>query len=375
MVLFNSQNLRDEQMRRLWVTLFCFMSICAFEGLTAKAAVVLFGSGVNQFAIDFVPIGSPGNAGDPVPNGPTGTGMIKPFGSVAYEYQIAKYEISREIIEKYNADFGATNSMQIELADMRFMGGDHPGKPATGASWNEAARFVNWLNTSQNFSPAYYFPTGGVNDDVADWSPLLHPLDYDPANPVRSRRAKYVLPTFDERYKATFYDPTKDGTGGYWTYASSSDSVPIAVASGTSPNTLVYAQTFEQGPALVDQAGGLNAFGVMGMGGNVYEFEESIGTFTTNGIPYRGLYSGRWNGEEFQQSRDFRGMWPAYARLAGSANIGFRVVSLSGGGGGGGKGVVPEPGTIWIVAAMGLPAYARWRKTRRLGSGEEMPFA
>jgi hypothetical protein len=107
------------------------------------------------------------------------------------------------------------------------------------------------------------------------------------------------------------------------------------------------------------------------MGGNVYEWEESIGTFTNNGIPYRGLYSGRWDGEEFQQTRDFRGMSFAHGWFG---NVGFRVVSLSGGGGGGGKGVVPEPGTIWIVAAMGLPGYARWRKTRRLGSGEEMPL-
>ena len=30
-------------------------------------------------------------------------------------------------------------------------------KPATSVSWNEAARFVNWLNTSRGHPPAYKF--------------------------------------------------------------------------------------------------------------------------------------------------------------------------------------------------------------------------
>ena len=36
-------------------------------------------------------------------------------------------------------------------------GGPRPAMPATGISWNEAARFVNWLNVSQGHPVAYKF--------------------------------------------------------------------------------------------------------------------------------------------------------------------------------------------------------------------------
>ncbi len=32
-----------------------------------------------------------------------------------------------------------------------------PDKPATSVTWSEAARFVNWLNTSTGGKPAYKF--------------------------------------------------------------------------------------------------------------------------------------------------------------------------------------------------------------------------
>ena len=35
-------------------------------------------------------------------------------------------------------------------------------QPATSVSWNEAARFVNWLDTSQGFTPAYKFALSRV---------------------------------------------------------------------------------------------------------------------------------------------------------------------------------------------------------------------
>ena len=55
-----------------------------------------------------------------------------------YVYRIAKYEISREMIEKANAAGG----LGITLADMTNYGGNGPNRPATGVNWNEAARFV-----------------------------------------------------------------------------------------------------------------------------------------------------------------------------------------------------------------------------------------
>ena len=49
-------------------------------------------------------------------------------------------EVSEQMIADYNIySAGPTITKDTRGAN----------KPATGVSWNEAARFVNWLNTSQ----------------------------------------------------------------------------------------------------------------------------------------------------------------------------------------------------------------------------------
>jgi sulfatase modifying factor 1 len=95
------------------------------------AGTVTFGSGVNSFNMEFVTIGNPNNAADT-------TGNPNPASAVAYEYGIGKFEVSEDMITKFNA----SQSLQI-TQDAR-----GAAKPATSISWNEAARFVNWLNTS-----------------------------------------------------------------------------------------------------------------------------------------------------------------------------------------------------------------------------------
>src|SRR5687768_14897228 len=101
-----------------------------------------FGSGANRFDIEFVLIGNPGNAADT-------TGNPNPVGSVPYTYRIGKFEISEQMIEKANALGGLFLSPSQR----------GPNKPATDISWNDMARFVNWLNTSTGSHPAYKFTT------------------------------------------------------------------------------------------------------------------------------------------------------------------------------------------------------------------------
>ncbi len=148
------------------------------------AAVVSFGSGVgNTFNMEFVTIGNPNNDADT-------TVAPNPAGRVTYTYDIGKFEVSRDMITKFNA----SQSLQISLEDMTSFDGNGANKPATGISWNEAARFVNWLNTSTGGHAAYKFTTSGVNDDIALWT-AADTLDYDATNPYRSKRATYVLPS------------------------------------------------------------------------------------------------------------------------------------------------------------------------------------
>jgi hypothetical protein len=112
-----------------------------------------FGSGSNQFSIDFVTVGNPGNSNDT-------TG----YGGVPYEYLIGKYTISQNQI-----DVATRNGLQNVTAGA--WSGDQPAAPM---QWFEAAAYVNWLNTSQGYRPAYNLTfTNGA------WSMALWPTTLD----------------------------------------------------------------------------------------------------------------------------------------------------------------------------------------------------
>jgi formylglycine-generating enzyme required for sulfatase activity len=235
-----------------------------------------------------VDIGNAGNADDT-------TGTPNPAGAVAYAYGLGKYEVSEDMITKFNA----SQALQITKSDR---GG---AKPATSVSWNEAARFTNWLNTSTGGSAAYKFTTNGVNDNIALWT-AADTLDYNATNPYRSLRANYVLPSMDEWYKAAYYNPT---TGTYFDFPNGLDTPPTAVASGTAANTAVYGQFFAQGPADVTSAGGLSPYGIMGLGGNVWEWEEtSLDLNNSSGSSDRGIRGGNWDFNSFNLSSSTRGL-------------------------------------------------------------------
>jgi len=165
----------------------------------------------------FVPIGNPGNA-------PDTTGSPNPAGSVEYHYRMGRYEVSRDMINKANAEGG----LGITLWNMVSFGGNGANRPATGVSWNESARFVNWLNTSQGYSPAYKFDLqpGDVGYNVLADITLWQATDsgFNSANRFRNSLARYFLPSIDEWYKAAYFDPnTNGGNGGYWNYPNGSD--------------------------------------------------------------------------------------------------------------------------------------------------------
>jgi sulfatase modifying factor 1 len=309
----------------------------------AEAGVITFGVAGNSFEMEFVPIGSPGNA-------PDTTGTPNPAGSVAYVYGIGKFEVSRRMVETYNAVFGTANTLQISLADLTPYGGNGPDKPAT-LSWNSAARFVNWLNTSTGGYAAYKYNTGGVNANIATWS-ASDVLDYDPSNPYRSRRATFALPSANEWYKAAYYDP---GSGAYFNHGTGSDTRPTSVASGTAPGTAVWNRS---GPANVDQAGGLSAYGVMGLSANAWDWEESSFDLTnsSSGLQ-RGIRGGSWLHGPNELSSSWRN--PLSPITAGDANVGFRVVQLID------PRPVPEPSQVVIYAVgAAMVAYAMKRRRR-----------
>jgi hypothetical protein len=298
--------------------------LCLVFSHPAVAEMVLFGIGPNQFSVEFVPIGNPGNAADT-------TGAPNPAGAVGYNYQMGKFEVSEDMITKFNA----SQSLQITI-DTRGI-----NKPATSVSWNEAARFTNWLNTSSGGFAAYKFTTSGVNDNIALWTPA-DTLDYDALNPFRSLRTNYVLPSVNEWYKSAYYDPS---SATYFDFPTGSNTAPTAVSGGTAANTAVYGQSFAQGPADVNNAGGLSPYGIMGLGGNVLEWEETefdlVNNSTSSSRDRRG---GLWNSDSSILSSSFRnGFDPALE----SSSVGFRVASLS-------STVVPEPSSLTLLSLTGV---------------------
>jgi len=229
-------------------------------------------------------------------------------------------------------------------------------KPATNISRNEAARFVNWLNASTGNQAAYKFTTSGVNDDIALWQ--SGDAGYDASNPYRNSFAKYVLPSYNEWYKAAFYDPN---TSSYYDYPTSSNIAPTAVASGTAAGTAVYNN--QSGPADVNQAGGLSPYGVMGLGGNVYEWEESsYDLANSSGSSYGAIRGGQWVFQSVNLSASGRSLNDPSDEFFGSGS-GFRVVSVEPSSGP--PSVVPEPSMIVIGTLFGLGGLIARRRTKK----------
>jgi len=289
-----------------------------------------FGSGANQFTMDFVTIGNPGNAADT-------TGIPNPVGSVAYSYNIGKYEVSRDQITKANS----AGSLGITLWDMSSWGGNGVNRPATGLTWNEAAKFVNWLNTNQGFQAAYKFDGSG---NFQLWSST--DAGYNANNMFRNSLAKYVIASRDEWYKAAYSSP--DGT--WYNFANGRNSSPDAVTSGTADNTAVFGgvNTGSRFTADIDQAGGVSPWGTMAQDGNVWEWHETASDGINNTAGETGELRGGWAYDAGGQ-----GVYSKIAMGPTSDSVwsGLRVAS------------VPEPSALSLLA-IGLGGLALIRRRK-----------
>lgn len=327
--------------RSLSSVLLALFWACYLPVTGVSAQLDSFGSGSNAFEIEFVPIGDPGNVADT-------DGFPNPAGSVPYTYRIGKYEISEQMIDKANTlgGLGITKDTR------------GPDKPATSVNWIEAAKFVNWLNTSTGNSPAYKFedisgiqppPPNAALMGFALWEP--GDAGYDPNNLFRNRLARYVLPSADEWYKAAYFDPA---SATWQDFPTEDGTPPTPVLSGTDPNTAVFLQgaPFPTGPADIMQAGGLNPYGTMAQGGNAYEWLETESDLVNDDtFSRRGRRGGFWDTTLSGLSRtNLVDALPTSSR----SSTGFRVASI------------PEPSTLLLFSLGTLCLHGLGRRNRIL---------
>lgn len=260
--------------------------VCLF--ISGVASADTFGTGSNQFEIDFVPI-----SGD--------TNPTSGFGIVNNDYRIGMYQITNSQWTSFEAE-----------TDLRFTSSAWAGNniPVTMKNWYAAAQFVNWLNEEAGYTKAYNFDNG-----------VFHIWDSSQAaegtNLYRHKDAFYFLPTVDEWIKAAYWNGTN-----LQTYATKDNSVPIA---GFDSN---YNQSWPyNGPWSVG-SGSEELNGTYDMMGNVFDWIESPCWWISNDyLPdaHRILLGGTYNFPENSiDSEGQSGDLPAdEARI-----YGFRIASV-----------------------------------------------
>lgn len=307
-----------------------------------------FGSGSNSFTIEFVDIGNAGNADDraldntnDTPGDPNDDEYASPYGGVSYVYRMGATEVPQDWITQAT-NLGLTN----------VTGGAWSGlQPAANMSWFEAAAFVNWLNTSTGHQAAYQLSTQGPIPTMRLWS-SAEAWQLGGQNLYRHKDTYYFLPSEDEWYKAAYHK--NDGpSANYWDYGTGSNSIPIAVASGTEAGTAVYDQPHGgTAPAAVDNNGGLSAYGTRGQHGNVEEWIESaFDGLNNDALENRTFRDGLWGLPELEVRSSFRNVRPPLN--SDNPAVGFRVAS------------VPEPSSALLMIGPGLMLLSQERRRLR----------
>ena len=277
-----------------------------------------FGSGANQFNIDFVTI--PGSAGDGY--GGQSAGFFTTT-NISHDYRMGVYEITNDQWDKFKNEYGTVNGSPYSAYDESptYTGAD---VPTNEVSWYEAAQFVNWLNTSSGHQAAYKFTgtQGTLGYTLDTWSAAEAD---NGTNLYRHKDAFYYLPNENEWVKAAYWNGTN-----LQTYATPDDTVPVEDVEAN------YERDSPSEPWDVG-SGAEELNGTFDMMGNDLEWMESpyyAGDYGTGSR--RGLRGGSVISDVSDLASSYRfGIYPNGEGFG----IGFRVASE-----------VPEPASLSLLA-------------------------
>ena len=291
------------------------------------AALAISRDATAVVTIETVTVGDLGNAKDSAG-----------FGRVAYEYKIAKYDVTiHQYTEFLNAVaksdpyhlYSDRMATDLNVAGISRSGSsgafsydDGPianNRPVTYISWFDAARFANWMVNGQ----------GTASTESGAYT-LLHGATSG-TTPARNPGAPFYIPSENEWCKAAYYSSTlNSGAGGYWGYATQSNDAPGNVV-GTAPNQANYftngrysatqSSWYVESQNYLTEVGaftsGTSFYGTFDQSGDVYQWTDSTGSELV------ALRGGSWQDEDVSAS----------ARLVTSpddesAICGFRIAGL-----------------------------------------------
>ncbi len=289
---------------------------------------------------NWLTVGDPGNAAD-------STG----YGSVAATYRISAYEVRNDQYAEflnavadsdpnglYNSNMDISRSGSDGSYSYSVNSGFDPN-PVNYVSFLDAMRFVNWLENGQ--------PTGAQGLGTTEGG--VYTIGSGTGE-TRAGGASYFIPSEDEWYKAAYYDPGTGPGDNYWLYPTQSDTAPTGEAPPGGANSANFNSAVGGTTDVGAYTGTTSYYGAFDMGGNVWEWNEVIGSS-------RGLRGGSWNVEEVALRSSF---WLSIDPSLEVDSVGFRVASSFDA-----VEAVPEPGTVGLVGLGCLVMGALRNRTRR----------
>lgn len=335
---------------------------------------------LSEVTLEFVVVTNEGNAAQGPSNRSHSDGGGDGRGAVAYSYSISKYMITvAQYAEFLNAvaksdpydlynrqylykiaetgrDYGTLIERSGENNNYSYSVAPNAGNlPIPGVSWFDAARFANWMHNGQG--------NGSTETGVYDLVALSNYTNnagkianYKTTAIVKSDNARFWIPTENEWYKAAYYDPAKNsGAGGYWLYATRSDTITNVIGK---PNGVNYRPNFLDSTKKINSldnnltpvgAFGDTAksyYGTCDQSGNLMEWTDGVISVNRNApggniggliSSHRVIRGGAWMGpEELLRSSFSMGGSTPYRLIDGSKHtlldLGFRLASTPYGG-------------------------------------------